>query len=173
MEERGFGGEDDEEMLEFLGNQLLAYGGGVETDYSCVGGTTDTHVMLQPEYGSKKQNMSDVLQLFYEDVVDLYWLNSSWPAYKNFFEYPTNRYFNSQQFASKYKLYLAAQRLSFGGEFFIFAPRYVSKFLLPPTLSLFWGASWDLLFGFLCLVFLSIIALIVNLFPGGGIITLF
>lgn len=69
--------EDDDELLEFFGNQLLAYGGGNELDYISIPEGAEDSVLLSPEQGTKKQNMADASQIFYEDIVDLYWLNSS------------------------------------------------------------------------------------------------
>lgn len=84
-----------------------------------------------------------------------------------------DRYFGFQGFSKKHKLYLSAQRLSFGGKFFIYAPRYVSAVILPPFFYIFFSALVSLLFGFLSFACLLVTVLALNLVKMPFALTLF
>lgn len=69
--------EDSHDFLEFIGNPFFAYGGGDEADYLELHREHKAgNTLLRPEHGSLKQNMVADSSLFYDDIVDLYWLNS-------------------------------------------------------------------------------------------------
>ena len=149
--------EEDFEIKEFLGNQLIAYGAGQETDYLGNGSMAKQHEDLVTEFEPQSYAKTHTWSSFYDDICDLHWLNSCNSSYKNFFEFPCSRFLDPSTSNKLIKKSVFLRRFSEAGKLLTYVSNYLPDSIFFKFDRIYRDQFISILAGFFYLFFLFLL----------------